>query len=151
STFHVACVLLQGFALPEKDALCLLSEWNRACEPPWSERELLHKIRSARNCRSKRPSGYLLGGDSEFRNPLPARARTPREECRHSKPNRGGFGPGTAEQLKSLAEARPFSREGLEWAQERGVLVFGRWNGNECYGVTDKSAKVLELRRIDGE
>jgi len=25
----------------------LLQEWNRSCVPPWSEAELLHKVRSA--------------------------------------------------------------------------------------------------------
>lgn len=47
ATFRVACVLVLGFALSESEAMTLLREWNAGCQPPWSERELEHKIRSA--------------------------------------------------------------------------------------------------------
>lgn len=46
-TYHAACVLCVGFGLGESDAMSLLSEWNAGCEPPWSERELQHKINCA--------------------------------------------------------------------------------------------------------
>lgn len=46
-TFQLACRLLRGFALPDHDAFRLLTEWNRTCQPPWSEQELLGKLRSA--------------------------------------------------------------------------------------------------------
>jgi len=56
-TFHAACVLVLGFELSEGDALGLLSEYNQKCQPPWSERELQHKVASA----AKQPGerGYL--------------------------------------------------------------------------------------------
>jgi hypothetical protein len=47
-TFQVCCRLVRGFALANADALTLLREWNARCEPPWSERELIDKIRRAR-------------------------------------------------------------------------------------------------------
>jgi KaiC/GvpD/RAD55 family RecA-like ATPase len=47
AAFHVACVLILGFGLARDTALALLREWNEVCQPPWSERELLHKIDSA--------------------------------------------------------------------------------------------------------
>lgn len=47
ATFRVACVLVIGFALGESEAMTLLGEWNAGCQPPWSERELQHKIQSA--------------------------------------------------------------------------------------------------------
>lgn len=47
TTFRAACILVLGFALSEGEALGLLSEWNVSCEPPWSERELRHKVESA--------------------------------------------------------------------------------------------------------
>jgi KaiC/GvpD/RAD55 family RecA-like ATPase len=55
--FHAACVLVLGFGLNESEALVLLSEFNHRCQPPWSERELEHKIQSA----NKQPGdrGYL--------------------------------------------------------------------------------------------
>ena len=49
ATFYVAAVLVHGFALGEADALVLLREFNQRCLPPWSEGELIHKIKSAAN------------------------------------------------------------------------------------------------------
>lgn len=47
ATFYAACVLVLGFGLDRSDALSLLHEWNAWCNPPWSDRELEHKIDSA--------------------------------------------------------------------------------------------------------
>jgi hypothetical protein len=57
-TFYVACRLIQGFDLPNAVALRLLSAWNERCEPPWTEKELLHKVESAD--KDEGPRGYLL-------------------------------------------------------------------------------------------
>ena len=46
-TFLAAQHLVRGFELPESNALTLLQEWNVACQPPWSEAELMHKIEQA--------------------------------------------------------------------------------------------------------
>ena len=40
--------MVRGFGLDDGTAMSLLCEWNRSCSPPWSERELQHKIREAR-------------------------------------------------------------------------------------------------------
>ena len=61
TTFRVAAVLVQGFALSEAAALRLLGQWNRSCVPPWSEAELRHKITSAANVTHREGRGYLLG------------------------------------------------------------------------------------------
>lgn len=45
--FRAACVLVIEFGLPENVALALLREWNQLCQPPWSDRELIHKVESA--------------------------------------------------------------------------------------------------------
>lgn len=57
--FNVACKLACGFALPVEDALEVMRPWNERCSPPWSEKELRHKLQDA----SKQPGekGYLLG------------------------------------------------------------------------------------------
>jgi hypothetical protein len=60
-TFRVCCRLVRGFALADSDALPLLREWNARCEPPWSETELLDKLRRARRY-GREPVGGLLGG-----------------------------------------------------------------------------------------
>jgi hypothetical protein len=61
ATFHVAAVLVWGFALGETEALMLLREWNQSCLPPWSESELAHKVRSAGSAPHRDARGYLLG------------------------------------------------------------------------------------------
>ena len=55
--FRAACVLVCGFGLSDQETLSLLSEWNSGCLPPWSERELRHKIDGARNTPGEK--GYL--------------------------------------------------------------------------------------------
>lgn len=66
TAFHVACVLVIGFDLTSEDALTVMHEYNERCKPPWSERELLHKVNSA----SKQPGerGFLAkASDSQLR------------------------------------------------------------------------------------
>ncbi len=46
-TFRVACRLIGRFHLSMDDAYALLTEYSQRCEPPWSVRELEHKIRQA--------------------------------------------------------------------------------------------------------
>lgn len=66
ATFRAACCLVHGFALPEGDALALLTRWNEShCSPPWSEGELRHKIASALAKPSEKPVGHLLGANGE--------------------------------------------------------------------------------------
>ncbi len=60
ATFHVAAVLVHGFALPANDALLLLREFNGRCQPLWKERELWHKVASAMNAQHGMPRGHLL-------------------------------------------------------------------------------------------
>lgn len=64
ATFHVAAVLWNGFGLTEPDTLAVLQEWNQGCQPPWSEAELIHKVRSVANAQHADPRGYLLGPES---------------------------------------------------------------------------------------
>lgn len=47
ATFRAACILVLGFGIPKHEALQVLTGWNGKCEPPWSERELWHKITDA--------------------------------------------------------------------------------------------------------
>ncbi|MBN8422447.1 MAG: AAA family ATPase [Verrucomicrobia bacterium] len=58
-TFKAAIDLVRGYNLSEEDAYPLLAEWNQRCEPPWSEKELRHKISESAN-KSTIPRGYLL-------------------------------------------------------------------------------------------
>ena len=58
-TFRVCCRLVRGFALSDGEALDVLRSWNRRCEPPWSERELMDKLSRARRY-GREPVGGLL-------------------------------------------------------------------------------------------
>lgn len=55
--FHVACVLVKGFGLSTDQAMDVIQAWNSRCDPPWSEKELLHKLQDAE--RAKGETGYL--------------------------------------------------------------------------------------------
>jgi hypothetical protein len=46
-TYHVACVLVQGFALSLGEALPLLQDWASRGSHKWSESELRHKLQCA--------------------------------------------------------------------------------------------------------
>jgi hypothetical protein len=61
ATFAVACALVRGFDLSIAEARPLMEEYSARCVPPWSGRELEHKLHQAeRSGRGGR--GYLLGG-----------------------------------------------------------------------------------------
>ena len=60
-TFRVCCRVVRGFDLTDDEAMSLLREWNDCCAPPWSERELLEKVRNARRY-GREPFGGLVGG-----------------------------------------------------------------------------------------
>lgn len=63
-TFTLATALVHGFNLSEDEAYRILSDWNRTCVPPWSERDLRHKIRSSLTTPHKYRRGWLLDGDA---------------------------------------------------------------------------------------
>jgi KaiC/GvpD/RAD55 family RecA-like ATPase len=47
AAFKVACRLVLGFALSPEEAYGAFVEWNSKCQPPWSEREIRHKLKQA--------------------------------------------------------------------------------------------------------
>jgi hypothetical protein len=80
-TLMVAQHVVRGFALDDDAAYSLLCEWNRTCDPPWSERDLRRKIHEARQKGSRVEWGAHLRDDrpapsSTYRNDIPP----PRDE-----------------------------------------------------------------------
>lgn len=67
TTFNVACILVNGFGLDATKALHFLQIYNQRCQPPWSEKELLHKVESAINAQHSKPRGHLIGGNGTFK------------------------------------------------------------------------------------
>jgi RecA-family ATPase len=56
-TYDLARVLVHDFALPRAEALAILNDWNATCSPPWSQRELEHKVDEAERKPHTNPRG----------------------------------------------------------------------------------------------
>jgi hypothetical protein len=63
-TMRVAGILIQKFGLSMNQALPLMIVWNSKCAPPWTERELVHKLQDAvKNLAPRRePIVKTIGG-----------------------------------------------------------------------------------------
>jgi hypothetical protein len=68
ATFKVACVLIQGWALSVDEAWLYLRAYNALCKPPWSDKELEHKLADAVKAPLNRSYGVLRNSvrNSEF-------------------------------------------------------------------------------------
>ncbi len=59
-TYAAATAMVHGFGLDPETALGLLLErYNPRCQPPWSEKELRHKVSDAASKPHERPHGWL--------------------------------------------------------------------------------------------
>jgi len=64
-TYRLACVLTTGFGLGIDGARPILQAWNMTCQPPWSHRELEHKLRQAEAAGQREGSaGWMLEDES---------------------------------------------------------------------------------------
>jgi hypothetical protein len=104
-TFALTQALVNGFCLDPDVALALLREhYNPRCEPPWSEKELQHKVNSATATPPNKPRGWLLAEENNDGGPqadISALIRPPQvaEEC---------------EEVSAIAEVGPIPDE-LMW------------------------------------
>lgn len=86
ATFSVSMVLMQGFDLARHEARAILDEYNQRCEPPWSDRELEHKLNQAdkqpgfTTQSGIQPRGFLRdqGGEDDREEAAPANAPAPK-------------------------------------------------------------------------
>jgi RecA-family ATPase len=62
ATYRAASILANGFDLPWSDAWALLQEFNARCSPPWSEKDLRHKLNDAYVKPHERQKGWLVAG-----------------------------------------------------------------------------------------
>jgi RecA-family ATPase len=60
-TYSVAVALVHGFELDTSTARQLLGEYNSRCQPPWTDSDLDHKIKSAQCTPHDKPRGHLKG------------------------------------------------------------------------------------------
>lgn len=63
-TFNAIAAVMFGFDLSVGETRPLADEYNQRCDPPWSERELEHKLTSVEQT-GKRERGYLLTDDRQ--------------------------------------------------------------------------------------
>ena len=63
-SFRICCRVVRGFALSDDEAVQVLREWNARCTPPWSDRELLEKVRNARRYGREPFGGLVYGSES---------------------------------------------------------------------------------------
>jgi len=85
ATYTAATALVHGFGLSEPTALRLLEErYNLRCQPPWTRRELEHKVREAATKEHDRPYGWLRdaapGAGSSSRRTRPALVEVPDDD-----------------------------------------------------------------------
>ncbi|MFV0444089.1 MAG: bifunctional DNA primase/polymerase, partial [Planctomycetaceae bacterium] len=65
-TYTAATALVHGFEIdPDRALGILLDHYNPRCEPPWSEKELLHKCADAATKPHNYPRGWLLNEDRD--------------------------------------------------------------------------------------
>ena len=66
ATYTAATVLVHGFEIdPERALSLLLDHFNPRCVPPWTEKELRHKVTSSAKKPHNQPRGWLLNEQRE--------------------------------------------------------------------------------------
>jgi hypothetical protein len=63
TTFKVAIALIQGWGLSLDEARPYLEVYNALCQPPWSAKELEHKLADAVKAPLERPYGFLRNSE----------------------------------------------------------------------------------------
>jgi hypothetical protein len=124
--FRVACVLVNGFAMSDDEALSILWSYNERCQPPWNERELRHKLSEARKVTHQHPRGHLLGRDGKVAPPPPPPRilgrRILKESLRASKDERQADKNLPQVKVNSgpeVTEAMPLVPKRPEWTEEQ--------------------------------
>jgi hypothetical protein len=172
-TFHVACLLADKFGLAPEDAWPVLIEYNWRCDPPWTKAELIHKLADAYAKVGVQLSEQELNGQLQFPDPpktqvdlltgkmVPVSAGIcKRNSIRpggapvaglRAKPTLDGMRPLTEKEILELSVLRKIPIEGISYAAQKGFLFAVNWHGQRCFGVKDRSARLIELRRADGQ
>jgi putative DNA primase/helicase len=101
-TYAAATALVHGFGIEPAVAFALLRhQYNPRCQPPWTDRELMHKVDDAASKPHDRPFGYLRDAD---RPPDSPSAEAPRAKASPSEEQRPI---GRRLRVRSLADIEP--------------------------------------------
>ncbi len=135
ATFRAANACLH-FDLDDGEAMALLLEYNGRCEPEWTERELRHKLNSARLHR-REPVGCKLEGDA--RNA--AQTKAPEPKARHLSQDE-------LRDFVALCGVRCLESE--LWLHERGLTPEALLDADVPYWVLPYDAKVPSWAQFHG-
>lgn len=177
TAFKAAAVLVKGFALSEAEALPLLMSWNVLCDPPWTERELRQKLRSAaksstmrEGClceeRSLQGGAALAARSSRFERESSATkvaapwgdtpSYTHAQEDDHQRAERlrrqwPRFTPidGDTSRIESLAKLRKLPAAAVQLTARLGYLGHTVYQGHHCYAVGEDT--FVQVRKFSGE
>jgi len=145
ATFAVACKLCIGFALPRETALPLLREWSDAnADPPWSDRELEHKIDSAMNAEGER--GHLLNAERNGHAGQAEKGTANSPDVSEHRARDGAASGGTAKPTRKLTDLGNAERF-IE--QHKGdVFYVPQWKGwNEWDGTRFRRDDTCAVER----
>jgi hypothetical protein len=149
AAFRVAATLVHGFALSESDAMPIMEEFNAKCVPPWSRKELEHKLRSAAEwTKYDKPRGHLAG---DARQRVEAKPPAPRPKKRITFPwfSSSSASPQVESAAVSVAEAvedvplipqEPVCDAKLELSEAE---LAHRIDGEQHWGSNDKKEAYI--------
>lgn len=124
AALRAACVIVGGFDLHGGMAESLFSEWNGRCSPPWSVRELAHKLRSAEKKAGEQELGYLVwrrgSGDWKREEKVGSpKWEDVREAEKHEQRRAMAYDAGS---LKRVVDAAGVGEVSREWLRERSAV-----------------------------
>lgn len=145
--FNVAVALVRGFELPDAEASQLLAEWNQQhAVPPWSEKELRHKLSDART-NSRVASGYLLNSNkTQPVMPLAAKQKQEKQTKRERWPV---FNPITLKGCTQIGKLRKICPGIVQGFNSLGYLAGAEVDGHRCYVIHERN--FAQARRLDGK
>jgi len=157
-TFHVSCLVVHGFDLSDAEALTVLLEWNTSCVPPWSEAELIHKIKSARTASHSLPRGHLL--DTPGADRSVDMSKSGGSEQIVARPARPKFCPMVLKRIASKVEdvsnvgefLRMASPVSVDTQNSAGVLsrLYRRGSGEKVLIFSDMNSQGQKVWEADG-
>ncbi len=154
TTMRVVGAVVRGFELSPVEALDALAQWNQRCSPPWSEREIMHKIADVMKTPDPqgRGTGWLVDDDRRAA-PL---ATMPKREAQTSTtvasavvdPDAALTDSGNAERwVQMFGEDFRFDRSSGSW-MKWGAGVWRKAADLEA-GFTTKQVARSYLRGLD--
>ncbi len=76
-TFSVAMALVEGFSLSSSEARSLMMDYSSRCSPPWTEREIDHKLQDAEKLADPAKRGKLIRKGVKYQSSPTARKQAP--------------------------------------------------------------------------